>query len=83
MIGYDRLFPPELVSAITDMIESRTVSAGDIINRRQTILSHHKVATSSELALALLGSLSSMSDSNKKELIGMLRKTIADEIDIG
>ena len=81
MSGYDKLFPASVMSRLTDMIESRTVSASDIINRRQQVLPHFKVATASELAEALIGSLHSLPDSEKRLVIAALQRTVSDDVD--
>lgn len=81
MSGYDKLFPTSVMSQITDMIESRTISASDILSRKQQILPHFKVATASELAQALIGSLHALPDSEKRILISSLQRTISDEVD--
>jgi len=81
MSGYDRLFPSELMSLITDVIENRTISAGDIISRKQQILPHHKVAIASELAQAVIGALHTLPDSAKQQLITALAGTMSSDID--
>lgn len=77
----EEVFPRAVVDWIMAMVDSRVVSAGDLINKRLPIHPHYKTAPADELVMAVIGSMHAMPDAVKAELIACLRRTMGSEID--
>lgn len=73
MHEYAKLFPKDLMDRISDMIESRLVTAGELKNRKHQIMDHYKIGTSAEISSYLIGCLLTLSDQEKQQMIDLLR----------